>query len=51
MLYADQIFLFETETLVGPFGCTLADYMKQTGAEHPSDALGIGLWRMLLVSR
>jgi len=39
MLYADQIFLFESETLVGPTGCTIADYMRQTGAGHPSDAL------------
>jgi N-acyl-D-amino-acid deacylase len=39
MAYADQIELFESETYVGPTDIRLADYQRQKGIEHPSDAL------------
>jgi N-acyl-D-amino-acid deacylase len=39
MAYPEQIELFESESYVGPIGVTLAEFQKQKGIAHPSDAL------------
>jgi N-acyl-D-aspartate/D-glutamate deacylase len=37
--YPDQLILRDSETQAGPVNVTLDEYMKEIGAEHPSDAL------------